>query len=79
MKAILDGDRPKRPKNAAHLGFTGSIWETVENCWLEDRYARPDVNYVLSSLRGESSKHTGRWMFDRRSGFVFKLLRGVFR
>jgi len=74
MQAIFDGHRPKRPKDAMDLGFTESLWETVEKCWLEDRSARPDVKYILSHLRG-ASRPTGRWVVVR--GFGVRI-RGVF-
>ena len=76
MRAILEGDRPKRPKNAAHLGFTESLWETVENCWVQDRGARPDVKYILSRLIG-ASRPTGRWVVVRGVGAVYKRIRGA--
>ena len=50
IRAIVEGDRPKKPRNAARLGFTEELWETIERCWLEDRNARPGVEVVRSRL-----------------------------
>jgi len=47
---IIDGKRPKKPRMAARLGFTGELWEILEQCWLEDRNQRPDVDVILSTL-----------------------------
>ena len=78
MLAIVEGRRPKIPKNAADLGFTESLWETVEKCWLEDRSARPDVKYILSRLSG-ASRPTGRLVIVRGVGVVYKRIRGAFQ
>ena len=48
--AILNGDRPKKPDDAALLGFTEELWETIERCWSEDRNARPGVEVIYSCL-----------------------------
>ena len=66
-----------RPKNAADLGFTQSLWETVEKCWVEDRNARPDVKYILSRLSG-ASRPTGRWVVVGGVGAVYERIRGAF-
>ena len=50
MGAIVEGDRPKKPKNASRLGFTEELWKTIEQCWLEDRNARPSVETIRSRL-----------------------------
>ena len=50
MLAVVEGVRPKKPWNVAHLGFTKALWATVERCWREDRMARPGVGDILSSL-----------------------------
>jgi len=46
----MEGARPKKPENLTQLGFTEALWDTVEQCWLEDRRARPGVEDILSSL-----------------------------
>ena len=84
MLAILDGRRPKRPKSAIpmHLGFTETVWETVEQCWLEDRSARPDVKCILSRLSGVPSPRRtrkGMWVVRRGVGAVWKQMVGVLR
>jgi len=50
--AVMEGVRPKKPENAAHLGFTEELWDTVKQCWLEDWKARPGVEDILSCLNG---------------------------
>ena len=50
MRAIVEGDRPEKPENVGRLGFTEGLWETIEQCWLEDRNARPGVKVVHSRL-----------------------------
>ena len=50
VNEIMDGVRPKKPEGAKRLGFSNELWRTVEQCWLEDRNARPGVENILSSL-----------------------------
>jgi hypothetical protein len=47
---IMAGVRPKKPEGAKHLGFSNELWMMVEQCWLEDRNARPSAEEILSSL-----------------------------
>ena len=46
----MEGVRPMKPEEGKWLGFTDELWKTVEQCWLEDRDARPSAEDVLSSL-----------------------------
>ncbi|KAF9790526.1 kinase-like domain-containing protein [Thelephora terrestris] len=48
--AITSGVRPKKPEEAARLGFTEDLWKTVEQCWLEDRGGQPSVEDILPYL-----------------------------
>lgn len=57
MKEVMKGGRPAKPENAAGLGFTGGLWETVEQCWLADADARPTLEAVLFCL----SEATSSW------------------
>ena len=50
--AIMDGVRPEKPDNATLLGFTEELWDIVEQCWSEDRRARPVVEDILACLNG---------------------------
>lgn len=52
VNAIMEGVRPKKPKqaNLKRLGFSNELWEIVELSWLEDRNARPEVEEILSCL-----------------------------
>jgi len=52
---IARGTRPKKPEDAASLGFTDELWGTLEQCWLADRGARPTLGVVLSCLSGAAS------------------------
>ena len=50
IRMITGGIRPEKPEGARRLGFSDELWKTVEQCWLEDRNARPSVEDILSSL-----------------------------
>ena len=50
VNAIMEGVRPEKPKGAKSLGFSDELWRIVEQCWLEDRKARPCVQDILSCL-----------------------------
>jgi len=41
-----EGKLPPRPK----VGFTDSLWKTLESCWKVDRDKRPSVDAVLREL-----------------------------
>ena len=80
MLAILEGDRPEKPENAMRLGFTESLWETVEKCWVEDWSARPDVNDILSRLSvAPSPMRAGMFTAVRKGGSMYKRILGVFQ
>ena len=51
----MEGVRPIKPEGAIRLGFSDELWKTVEQCWLEDRKARPSAGDILSSLDGAKS------------------------
>ena len=51
VNAIMDGVRPKKPEDIKRLGCTYELWTTVEQCWLEDRDARPNVDDILFCLK----------------------------
>ena len=50
MYFIIEGYRPKKPDAAESLGFTNELWRTVQQCWLAEAGARPDVRTILSHL-----------------------------
>ena len=50
MDAIANGVRPKKPEGEECLGFTEDLWRIVEQCWLEDYSARPNVEDILPRL-----------------------------
>jgi len=50
VNAIMEGVRPRKPQDAKQLGFSDELWSIVEQCWLEDRDARPEVESILSYL-----------------------------
>jgi len=55
MDAVLKGVRPKKPDEAASLGFTDGLWRVVERCWMVDTDARPDVKTILHHLTHAAS------------------------
>ena len=50
VNAIMEGVRPRKPEEAACLGFSDDLWKIVEKSWLEDHNARPSVEDILSCL-----------------------------
>ena len=58
--AIMEGYRPKKPDAARSLGFTNELWKTLQQCWLTDTSARPDVRTILSHLNHAT------WSWERR-------------
>ena len=48
MHQAMEGKRPQKPEAAESLGFTDGLWGTIEQCWLVDISARPDVRTILS-------------------------------
>ena len=50
VNAIIEGVRPEKPEGAASLGFTENLWRILEQCWVEDRSARPSVEDILPYL-----------------------------
>ena len=43
---LQQGVLPLRPE----VGFTDSLWKTLESCWQSQRNMRPSVNAVLREL-----------------------------
>lgn len=58
--AIMEGYRPRKPDAAGSLGFTDELWKTIQQCWLVDPNARPDVKTILSQLNHAT------WSWERR-------------
>ena len=50
VNAIIEGVRPRKPEAAKQLGFSDELWAIVEQCWLEDRDARPGVEDIFFCL-----------------------------
>ena len=42
----MGGKVPARPE----VGFTDSLWKTLESCWRVERKGRPSVDAVLKRL-----------------------------
>ena len=76
MGAIVEGDRPKKPESATRLGFTEALWGIVEQCWLEDRNARPGAEDVLSCLNSVPPWHTRMRVTVRKAITVYKRMFG---
>lgn len=49
-EVIIRGMRPKKPAEASALGFTDSLWRTVERCWMHDPEMRPDMRWLIRDL-----------------------------
>ncbi|KAF9790532.1 hypothetical protein BJ322DRAFT_1037062 [Thelephora terrestris] len=60
LNAIISGVRPKKPEEAARLGFTEELWTPLEECWREDRSARSSVEDILPYLNDAA------WRWDMR-------------
>ncbi|KAF9789369.1 kinase-like domain-containing protein, partial [Thelephora terrestris] len=60
MLDIPNGHRPKKPDTAESLGFTSQLWKTLQQCWLANASARPDVRTILSHLNHAT------WSWGRR-------------
>lgn len=61
VAVIMKGTRPKKPEDAASLGFTDGLWEIVERCWLIDKRARPTLQAILSCLEEATLSWGDRW------------------
>lgn len=51
----MEGVRPVKPVGAELLGFSDDLWRIIEQCWLQDRNARPGVEDILSCLTGAAA------------------------
>ena len=58
MMRIVRGIRPERPHNSHAIGFIDPVWTTVEECWKENRYSRPDVPTVVRNLVAAAAQWT---------------------
>lgn len=43
---ILEGGRPKIPKNPRAVGLTDEVWELLESCWQQNPKKRPTIEGV---------------------------------
>ena len=46
VEELMGGKVPARPE----VGFTDSLWKTLESCWRVERKGRPSVDAVLKRL-----------------------------
>ena len=59
-KAVLEDERPPRPRDSDNLGFTDQVWELLGKCWDKRPSARPSVDAVSACL-----KHAAEtWVVD---------------
>jgi len=63
---IAKGTRPKKPENAASLGFTDGLWGILERSWSADKNSRPTLETILSCLREAVSSSEDRWQLVER-------------
>ena len=47
---VLDGRRPEKPPHAESLGFSDTVWESLQLCWCESSSARPTAVQLLGKL-----------------------------
>jgi len=63
---ITNGTRPKKPEDAASLGFTDRMWGILERCWSANKGARPTLAAVLSCLSEAVLSSEDRWQLVDR-------------
>ena len=52
--SVVEGKRPRKPKNASDLGFSDSLWDFAQRCWDGTLALRPKITEVVSQL-GEAA------------------------
>ena len=52
---VVHGLRPKKPKNAAAIGFSDPLWGFVQRCWDGSMELRPVVAEVVTCLGNEAA------------------------
>lgn len=55
---IVRGIRPERPRLSHAIGFTDPVWATVEECWKEYHFHRPDAPTVARCLASAAEQWT---------------------
>ena len=50
IHAVLDGERPPKPKNAEEIGMKEAVWELMGECWREKREERPAMPEILKKF-----------------------------
>jgi len=50
VKKIVNGKRPKRPKEAEAVWFTDALWGMLEQCWSPKPHDRPTAKAILEYL-----------------------------
>ena len=56
MRRIIQGERPKKPIFAITRGYTEKLWDMTTSCWDGDPKRRPDIDYVLDTLRSAAER-----------------------
>ena len=59
-KVVLEGERPRRPRDSEKLGFTDKVWEVLQKCWEKVPSARPRVDLISTCLKGAAET----WVVD---------------
>ena len=54
IAAVLEGERPEKPREAESLGFSCRLWELVQSCWDESGPARPTAQQLVDHLYSAS-------------------------
>ena len=56
LHKVLDGQHPERPRGTQGVGFTDSLWGTLERCWSLYPEDRPRLKSVLRRLQESNSQ-----------------------
>lgn len=54
--SIVNGDRPAKPKDAATIGLSDSLWKLLQACWDADRSKRPRMQYVQDQISNAAAQ-----------------------
>ena len=49
IRAVILGERPANPENV-EIRMSNAVWSLLEECWREDRMARPNILDILRKL-----------------------------
>jgi len=50
-QVVLENERPPIPRDSEKLGFTDSVWGSLQRCWEKQPSARPKIDAVSACLK----------------------------